>query len=56
MKKLPKRVSIDLSKLMCGDIVGDAINEYLSDKYGFCTNSWCYKITVFDIDWDTEGD
>ena len=28
------------------------INEYLSDKYGYCVNSYSYSIKIHDIDWD----
>lgn len=34
--------------------LNEAINDYLSDTYGFCVNGYDYQLTISDIDWDTE--
>ena len=63
---LPKRLTLDLDVLGLDeysdkDEIEDAINDYLSDEYGFCVNSWEYEIEsdvifISNIDWDTDED
>lgn len=36
------------------DKLCEEINDYLSDKYGYCNSGWCYEIKVSDIMWDCE--
>lgn len=54
--KLPKRVLIP--KEVAQDKQYDAIVDYLSDKHGFCVNSFDVekkkgKVYAKKIDWDT---
>lgn len=62
---LPKRVEILASDLevdndlllVDSDELEDMVNDYLSDKYGYCLEDYTYniednKVIVFDIVWD----
>ena len=59
MSKLPKRVKIDLWKLLDSyqqDELNELIADYLSDTYGYCFRSCCTEVSVnvTEIEWDTE--
>ena len=59
MKKLPTKLTLDLWEILdreTRDEICNQINEYLSNKYGYCTNSWGYDtiLKLTNIDWDTE--
>lgn len=58
MKKLPKEIKCSIFDILdnceANDLC-DLITDWLSDKYGFCVNSYYYdiKVNLSDIDWDT---
>ena len=57
--KLPKTVKVSLLDLMDSwfdDELTQRINDYLSNKYGYCVNGYVFDdiITITNIDWDTE--
>lgn len=53
--KLPNEIDLtEADGFRVPDEMWDAINEYLADEYGFCTNSYGLEIKVSGIDWDTE--
>lgn len=58
LKTLPNKVIIknELIDKYTAEALCDAINEYLSDKYGYCNNGYNYdvKIEITNIDWDLE--
>ena len=43
------QMSEDLADRFC-----EEINDFLSEKYGYCTNGWSWELNITDIDWDTE--
>ena len=51
---LPKQVKIDITKI--NEDLSELINDYLAERYGYCTNSYCYSgtIVVNNIEWDKE--
>ena len=52
---LPKEVIVSICDLFTDDEIGQRINDYLAEKYGFCNNGFTYSelLTISDIDWDT---
>lgn len=60
MKKLPKRVKINLADILDNNIydeVWEEVMNYLSEKYGYCFNGCDVKsfdIVLDNIDWDEE--
>lgn len=59
MKTLPKELKLDLWDILDSetqDRVSECISDYLSEKYGFCTNSYGYEtpLLLHNINWDTD--
>lgn len=60
---LPTEIYVDLEDLGLGyyateEMINDAINDYLSETYGWCVKGYCYDalddgIEITNIDWDT---
>lgn len=53
--ELPEEVDLTTrDNFRVPDELWNAINEYLSDEYGYCVNSYGLELKVSGIDWDTE--
>jgi hypothetical protein len=55
---LPDKLEIDRPDIDGFDEMEEYINDYLSDEYGFCTNSFKFdfdtkKVYIYEIEWDT---
>lgn len=61
---LPTTVTVNVNELDYDeeyDEIDDVLGDYLSDKYGFCHNGFCFEkndktgdIIITDIDWDED--
>lgn len=59
---LPTNIELtdeDIDKVLSGDTlerISEEINDYLADKYGYCTEGYGYeiKINIDQITWNTE--
>lgn len=61
MRDLPKEIILTADKefVMSEDLatlLNEEINDYLSDKYGYCVEAYGYEIKVSEIFWDTSED
>lgn len=55
MPKLPKEIDLTVEKdFHIPDEFFDAINEFLAEKYGFCTKAYGVEIKAVEIEWDEE--
>lgn len=62
----PTEVEMEIDSCLADEIedtdyVEECINDYLSDEYGWCVNSYKYeivedKIKITDIDWDLSSE